>query len=103
MLLFCAFSIGCVVLYTGQGKFYSSTTSTLDYVVYQAESTGQKLSEVSGYFAAAKGTGVQQVYLPSDVQADIDNIESKISSASTLLNTKTAENSRDIRRLLNSV
>ncbi|XP_028054578.1 uncharacterized protein LOC114258783 [Camellia sinensis] len=28
--------IGCVVLYTGQGKFHTSTLNTLDHVMWQA-------------------------------------------------------------------
>ncbi|KAL5850238.1 hypothetical protein ACOSQ4_008251 [Xanthoceras sorbifolium] len=95
--------VGCVVLYTGQGKFHRSTTSTLEYVVYQADTTVKKLNDVSGYLGSAKQTGVDKVFLPSNVQTDIDNIEAKInSSASTLANT-TVENSRDIRHLLDSV
>uniref|UniRef100_A0A0A0L0J1 Uncharacterized protein n=1 Tax=Cucumis sativus TaxID=3659 RepID=A0A0A0L0J1_CUCSA len=31
--------IGCVILYTGQGRFHNSTSETLEYVVSQADST----------------------------------------------------------------
>ncbi|CAN1801587.1 hypothetical protein LINPERHAP1_LOCUS23026 [Linum perenne] len=38
--------VGCVVLYTGQGKFYSITSDTLDYVVSQADVTAESLRNV---------------------------------------------------------
>ncbi|KAH6757895.1 hypothetical protein C2S52_023217 [Perilla frutescens var. hirtella] len=34
--------VGCVILYTGQGKFHSSTINTLEYVVYQADTTSER-------------------------------------------------------------
>ncbi|KVH76580.1 hypothetical protein Ccrd_025536, partial [Cynara cardunculus var. scolymus] len=56
--------IGCVFLYTGQAKFYHSTTKTLDYVVNQANTTAEKLRNLSDDFASAKKVGVAQVFLP---------------------------------------
>ncbi|KAL0394299.1 UNVERIFIED_CONTAM: hypothetical protein Slati_4396100 [Sesamum latifolium] len=55
--------VGCIVLYTGQAKFHSSTTSTLDYVVSQADTTSENLRNVSGYLSAAKQINVDQVIL----------------------------------------
>ncbi|KAE8649954.1 uncharacterized protein LOC101218626 isoform X2 [Cucumis sativus] len=95
--------IGCVILYTGQGRFHNSTSETLEYVVSQADSTAQKLRDVSDYFAAAKQTGVDQVFLPSDVQTDIDQIEIKINSSASILDDKTVHNSNDIKDLLDSI
>ncbi|KAG6383593.1 hypothetical protein SASPL_156646 [Salvia splendens] len=56
--------IGCIILYTGQGKFHTSTINTLEYVVYQADTTSESLRNVSGYLAAAKQINVDQVILP---------------------------------------
>lgn len=95
--------IGCVILYTGQGRFHNSTSETLEYVVSQADLTAQKLRDVSDYFAAAKQTGVDQVFLPSDVQTDIDQIEIKINSSASILDDKTVHNSNDIKDLLDSI
>lgn len=95
--------IGCVVLYTGQGRFHSSTTSTLEYVVYQADTTVAKLRNVSDYLGAAKQIGVDQVFLPSNVQTDIDHVETKINSSAVTLGDRTLENSNDIRDVLDSV
>ncbi|TXG62219.1 hypothetical protein EZV62_013582 [Acer yangbiense] len=95
--------VGCVVLYTGQGKFHNTTTKTLDYVVNQADSTVKKLNEVSGYLGSAKQTGVNKVFLPSNVQTDIDNIEAKIDSSASNLSNQTSKNSQRIRDLLDSV
>ncbi|CAI0416569.1 unnamed protein product [Linum tenue] len=95
--------IGCVVLYNAQGKFHKSTTKTLDYVVSQADSTIENLRNVSDYLASAKLLGVDQVFLPSDVQTDIDQIGGRINSSASLLDEKSSENSSDIQDLLDSV
>ncbi|KAJ6355177.1 hypothetical protein OIU77_005715 [Salix suchowensis] len=76
---------GCVVLYTGQGKFHSITTHTLEYVVNQANVTATNLRHVSDYLAAAKNTGVESVFLPPSVKNDIDSIQKKINSSGTTL------------------
>ncbi|XP_052210633.1 uncharacterized protein LOC127813623 [Diospyros lotus] len=95
--------VGCIVLYTGQGKFHNSTTKTLNYVVSQSDTTVEKLRNVSGYLAAAKDVGVVRVFLPSNVQGDIDRIETKINSSATTLHVKTEDNSRKIHNLLEAV
>ncbi|GKU99839.1 hypothetical protein SLEP1_g12625 [Rubroshorea leprosula] len=95
--------VGCVVLYTGQGKFHSSTTSTLDFVVYQANVTVENLRNVSDYLAAAKTVDVASVLLSTDVQRTIDSTETKINSSAATLSTKTQENSKDIRHGLDSM
>uniref|UniRef100_A0A5B7A766 Transmembrane protein n=2 Tax=Davidia involucrata TaxID=16924 RepID=A0A5B7A766_DAVIN len=95
--------VGCVVLYTGQGKFHNSTTKTLQYVVTQANTTVEKLRNVSEYLAAAKLIRVDQVFLPSNVQTDIDQIETKINSSASTLSDRALDNSNDIQDLLDSV
>jgi len=87
---------GCIVLYTAQGKFHGSTTTTLKYVVSQADFTAENLRNVSDYLNAAKNIGVDAVFLPTDVQANIDNIKTKINSSAVELSTKTHENSEQI-------
>ncbi|XP_044463642.1 uncharacterized protein LOC123194491 [Mangifera indica] len=96
-------AIGCVILYAGQGKFHGSTTSTLDYVVSQADATVDRLNGVSDYLAAAKQLQVDKIFLPSNIQTDIDNIEEKLNASASILADKTAKNSHDIRDLLDSV
>ncbi|KAK6147842.1 hypothetical protein DH2020_018754 [Rehmannia glutinosa] len=95
--------IGSVVLYTGQGKFHDSTTSTLDYVLEQADSTVDNLKNVSDYLTAAKKVGVDQVFLPREVQNNIDNVNSMITSASNTLESATKNNKDDIFRYLDAV
>ncbi|KAL0016450.1 hypothetical protein SO802_003519 [Lithocarpus litseifolius] len=95
--------IGCVILYTGQERFHRSTTNTLEYVVHQADFTVEKLRNVSDYLGAAKQVGVDQVFLPSNVQTDIDQIETKINSSASTLAGRTVENSEDMHDLLDSV
>ncbi|CAA0822780.1 Unknown protein [Striga hermonthica] len=95
--------VGCIVLYTGQGKFHNSTISTLDYVVGQANTTSKNLRNVSGYLAAAKQINVEQVFLPPNVQTDIDQIQNKINSSASLLSSKTEDNSEKIKNVIEYV
>ncbi|XP_077216924.1 uncharacterized protein LOC143851394 [Tasmannia lanceolata] len=99
----CAAIVGCIVLYDGQGKFHGSTTDTLKYVVFQANLTVDNLRNFSNDLAAAKRVGVNRVFLPADVQARIDEIETKLNKSANDLSTKTDDNSVRIRSLLDSV
>ncbi|XP_024023609.1 uncharacterized protein LOC21391888 [Morus notabilis] len=94
---------GCIVLYAGQDKFHHSTTNTLDYVVSQADFTVGELRNVSDYLSQAKQLGVDQIFLPANVQTDIDQIQIKINSSASNVADKTAENADDMRDLLDSV
>lgn len=95
--------VGCVVLYAGQGRFHSSTKETLEYVVNQADATVVKLKDVLNYLSAAKQIGVDQVFLPSNVQTDIDQIEAKISSSADNVAKTTMDSSDDVKDLVDSV
>ncbi|GMH04188.1 hypothetical protein Nepgr_006027 [Nepenthes gracilis] len=103
MLFTIAAIIGCIVLYTGQGKFHTSTTNTLDYVVSQADETVNKLNSVSGYLAAAKNIGVGQFSLPAGAKTKINDIQLKINTSANTLAVKTHDNSKKIQRVLNIV
>nr|GMD87320.1 Chaperonin like [Ipomoea batatas] len=85
------------------GKFHSSTINTLDYVVKQANSTAGSLRDVSGYFSAAKQIAVDKVFLPANVQSDIDGIQSKINSSASDLAQTAADNKDDIKDVIESV
>ncbi|KAL8063026.1 hypothetical protein ABFX02_01G001400 [Erythranthe guttata] len=95
--------VGCVVLYTGQGKYHSSSMSTLEYVVQQADTTSDNLRNVSQYLSAAKQINVDQVFLPSNVQSDIDLIQNKINSSANILSSQTQDNSHKIKNVIESV
>ncbi|XP_030452590.2 uncharacterized protein LOC115674363 [Syzygium oleosum] len=95
--------IGCIVIYTGQGKFHKTTSRALEYVVNQADLTVGKLKDVSDNIAQAKQVGVDKVFVPPSVQTDIDQIEAKIDSSTNALAGQTVENSDDMRHLLDSV
>lgn len=75
----------------------------MDYVVSQADATVDRLNGVSDYLAAAKQLQVDKIFLPSNIQTDIDNIEEKLNASASILADKTAKNSYDIRDLLDSV
>ncbi|CAH2052189.1 unnamed protein product [Thlaspi arvense] len=95
--------VGCVFLYTGQGKFHASTSDTLDYVVSKANFTSENLRNVSDYLNAAKKVDVQSIVLPGDVLSSIDNIQGKINSSATTLSVKTMENQDKIQDVLDNM
>lgn len=68
-----------------------------------ANSTGEKLRDVSEYLGAAKKIQVNQVYLTTNVQTDIDQIQEKINSSATTLTEKAVDNSDDIQDIVDSV
>ncbi|GAB2216159.1 hypothetical protein Droror1_Dr00023928 [Drosera rotundifolia] len=104
LILFTIAAIGgCVVLYTGQGKFHTSTRDTLDFIVSQAHDTVGKLDDVSGYLSAAKNVGVDQVTLPQALQTRINDLQSKINASSSTLSRKTDDNARKIQTVLDDV
>ncbi|CAL5327606.1 unnamed protein product [Camellia sinensis] len=86
------YSIGCVVLYTGQGKFHTSTSNTLDYVVWQANTTVESLGSVLDYLEAAKHIRADQLFLPPDVQNNINKVETDINTATTALEHEARRN-----------
>ncbi|RZR94891.1 hypothetical protein BHM03_00023709 [Ensete ventricosum] len=95
--------IGCIVLYTSQGKFHSSTSKTVDYVVGQANFTVDNLRNFSDSLAEAKKITVDQVFLPANVQSEIDSLKTKVNSSATELRNRTLDNSRKISRVLDRV
>ncbi|XP_062221670.1 uncharacterized protein LOC133921003 [Phragmites australis] len=103
ILFTCAAIAGCIMLYDGQGKFHKSTTTTLRFVVSQANFTVDNLHNLSDSLSAAKKVDIGQFLLPSDVQNQINDIQGKLNSSATGLATRTTENSEKIKKLLNQV
>ncbi|KAI5408954.1 hypothetical protein KIW84_054688 [Lathyrus oleraceus] len=85
------------------GSFHRGTTSTSQYVVYQADSTVDKLRNVSDFLAQAKQVGIDRVFLPVNVQTDIDEAETDINASAATISDKTKENSDNIQDLLESM
>ncbi|XP_010267446.1 PREDICTED: uncharacterized protein LOC104604681 isoform X1 [Nelumbo nucifera] len=85
------------------GKFHSSTTNTLAYVVKQANTTAENLRNVLDYLVAAKLIGVDQVFLPSDMMAKIDEVQTKINSSAATLADETVKNSDSTQEVLDNM
>ncbi|XP_020583555.1 uncharacterized protein LOC110026779 [Phalaenopsis equestris] len=104
LLLFTLASIvGCILLYNGQGKFHSSTSNTLDYVVGQANFTVENLRAFSGNLSAAKRINVTNLFVPGDLQGRIDEIVTRVNTSANDLDRRTADNSKNIRDVLDTV
>ncbi|KAK9054648.1 hypothetical protein SSX86_025727 [Deinandra increscens subsp. villosa] len=95
--------VGCIVLYTGQGKFHESTTDTLDYVVSQSNDTVYNLKNLSSILSVAKGIQIDQLSLPSNVKTDIDRVHKMINDAASNLQFETRKNENDIKNVLKDV
>ncbi|KAM7463476.1 hypothetical protein LguiA_031597 [Lonicera macranthoides] len=99
----CAAAVGCILLSVGQDEFHGEALHTLDYVVHQSDYTVQTLRNVTQYLSLAKTVNVAQVYLPSDVEQDIDKLNIELNSAADTLMEKTSENSGKITRVFNAM
>ncbi|KAM7266933.1 hypothetical protein ACFE04_009099 [Oxalis oulophora] len=89
--------VGCILLYTGQGKFHSSTTNVLDYVTNQAQNITNTLRNISEYLESAKGVGVNSLSLAPDAQNTIAAVSEKVNYAATTLESVTANNKVKIK------
>ncbi|KAJ1700307.1 hypothetical protein LUZ63_000086 [Rhynchospora breviuscula] len=103
IIFICAAIVGCVVLYRGQAKFHKTTLSTLGYVMSQANLTVENLRNFSDSLGKAKAVGVDQIFLPSNVQSSIDNIETKLNASASSLEDKSANNNNSIKKFLNGL
>ncbi|XP_040385456.1 uncharacterized protein LOC102722913 isoform X1 [Oryza brachyantha] len=98
-----ALTAGSVVLLYGQSKFGKQATGTVDFVVNQSDFTIQTLRNVTDYLSLAKTISVAALYLPSDVQGQIDNLKVDLNKAADTISEKTSENYRRIRKVLHNV
>lgn len=95
---------GCVLVYTGQGKFYDELSDTLDYVVQQSETVVVKLRNVSAALAETQKIDVLNFTLSSsDRGQQIQQLSAQLNSAATNLETQTNENAHRIRSGLTKV
>ncbi|CAM0901958.1 unnamed protein product [Alopecurus aequalis] len=94
---------GCLVLNTGQESFHSSTIGTVDYVVGQGNLTVDNLRSFAGSLAAAKNIGVDQIFLPVDVQQKIDVVEEKLSSSANEFSARIVHNSDKIKSVVDKM
>ncbi|PKA63502.1 hypothetical protein AXF42_Ash005397 [Apostasia shenzhenica] len=104
LLLFtCAASIGCILLSIGQDEFHDEVLDTLSFVVNQSDFTVQILRNVTDYLSIAKTISVDQFYISSKVQNEIDKLDVDLISAADTVSHKTADSSEKIRRAINNV
>ena len=97
------FRAGCIILHCGQELFHSSTIKTVDYIVGQGNLTVDSLRNFSGSLAAAKNIGVDQVFLPVQVQQKIDVIEDKLNSSANEFSTRALENSKKLKQVMDKL
>lgn len=77
--------------------------ATMGYVVSQANLTVENLRNFSDSLGKAKVVGVDQIFLPSNVQSSIDNIETKLNVSANSLEEKSMHNSKNIKNFLHQL
>eukprot|EP00249_Psilotum_nudum_P005932 c19333_g1_i1 orf=552-2480(-) len=104
LLLFTSAALaGCTLLYIGQGKFHDEISDTLDYVVNQSDIVVVQLQNVSALLTETKAITVLSYSLSESDLSQIQQLNTRISSAANSLQTTTADNSHKIRNALNDV
>ncbi|KAL6223794.1 hypothetical protein ACLB2K_002652 [Fragaria x ananassa] len=94
---------GCIVLYTGQGKFYNSTRKTLDYIANEADVTAENLRNVSDYLDSSKKIGLDAIVLPQDMQRKIDEGTGKVKKVADVVSEKTDSTAKKSRQVLHDL
>ncbi|KAL6844051.1 hypothetical protein ACP4OV_025724 [Aristida adscensionis] len=92
---------GCVLLHCGREMFRLSTLDTIDYIVGQGNVTVDHLRDFADSLAAAKYIGVDQIFLPADVQKKIDVVEEKLNSSANEFSARAMDNARKIENVVN--
>jgi len=95
--------IGCLVLNYGQDKFHRSTIDTVDYVEGQGNLTVDNLRNFAGSLASAKNIGVDQIFLPVEVQQKIDAVEEKLNSSANEFSARIVLNSDKIKNVMDKM
>jgi hypothetical protein len=107
VLIFSCYSFGtrsgCTVLLYGQSEFRDEATHTVNFIVNQSDFTIQALRNVTEYLSLAKTITVAALYIPSDVQGQIDNLKGDLDKAADTISLKTSENYKMIRKILHNV
>lgn len=75
----------------------------MKYVVNQSDYTVHTLKNVTEYLSLAKTISVAQVFLPSDVMNDIDELNVDLNTAADTVADKTSVNSRKIRKVFTAM
>lgn len=102
-LFFFSKRTGCILLSVGQDDFHDEVLDTLSFVVNQSDFTVQILRNVTDFLSFAKTVSIEEVYLPSDVQKQIDKLNVDLNSAANTLSEKTNESSEKIREVIDNV
>jgi hypothetical protein len=87
----------------GQSEFCDEATHTVDFIVNQSDFTFQTLRNVTEYSSLAKTLAVAALYIPSDVQGQIDDLKGDLDKAADTISLKTSENYKMIRKILHNV
>ncbi|KAJ7951955.1 putative Transmembrane protein [Quillaja saponaria] len=94
---------GSVVLYTAQGKFQTSTSNVIKFLISQANTTLQNLKGVLISLVAAKQVGIGQYILPLELMQNIDIVGKLANSSAILNNIQTEASTKAVDHFLKAV
>lgn len=84
-----------------QAKFQESIVDVLSGIIKKAHDVVLKLKDLLDSLLEAKNAGFSDIPIPTNIQNQINRDENMINTISDHLSNVTAENSREIRNLLN--
>ena len=97
------FSVGCAIMYTGEGRFQSSVNDATNYIVNQGISVVNNLISVYNYLSSAKNIALNQYFLPPNLISEIDKVNSLINATGNLPHVKSAHITDSMLNILNPV
>ncbi|KAK8918394.1 hypothetical protein KSP39_PZI021123 [Platanthera zijinensis] len=103
ILLACVAIFGCIMLFAGHGKYQNSAMSLLNYAKDQSDFVLENLQDFADKMEGAKNVEVDQVFLPADLQAEVDEISTKLSTSLQLLSSQASKSFSFLAGILNII
>ncbi|KAK8952895.1 hypothetical protein KSP40_PGU018409 [Platanthera guangdongensis] len=103
ILLACVAIFGCIMLFAGHGKYQNSAMSLLNYAKDQSDFVLENLQDFADKMEGAKNVEVDQVFLPADLQAEVDEISTKLSTSLQLLSSRASKSLSFLAGILNII
>ena len=97
------FSVGCVIMYTGVGRFQGSVYGATKYIVNQGTNIVNNLINVYNYLSSSKNIALNKHFLPPNLISQIDKVNSLINATGNITHVKSAHITDSMLHILNPV
>ncbi|XWS16511.1 hypothetical protein CRYUN_Cryun34aG0094700 [Craigia yunnanensis] len=95
--------VGCVIMYTGVGRFQGSVNGATKYIVNQGTNIVNNLINVYNYFSSSKNIALNKHFLPPNLISEIDKVNSLINATGNIPHVKSAHITDSMLHILNPV